>query len=166
MDVEEQNSDNINSSYLISKNLKSRKNKKYLLNLSPKKLAIGFLLITTFLAFILLINLSNNKSSIYSLETTEKQKSKKNEINYSFVAVYETHKESEQVELIKNIEPEDIKELFIDGERAQINIKQTFEKKGAHTVHMLLDEDKIKSLEGLFSGIISLASISFSKHVS
>ena len=74
MDVEEQNSDNINSSYLISKNLKSRKNKKYLLNLSPKKLAIGFLLITTFLAFILLINLSNNKSSIYSLETTEKQK--------------------------------------------------------------------------------------------
>ena len=106
----------------------------------------------------------------FSLEKNEKDKSLNQEcdigyklvdgkcvVNYSFKAEYDTFRDIEQVELIKEVGPEAIKELIIDGFEIRPVTKYIFQKKGPHTVYMLLDMDKIENLEGLFAGSISFA---------
>ena len=82
-------------------------------------------------------------------------------INYSFKATYETFKDIEQINFTKTLSPEMILDLIIDGEKIRQNNKHIFQKKGIHSVYILLDLDKIDSLDNMFSGIKWLTSIAF-----
>jgi surface protein len=84
-------------------------------------------------------------------------------INYSLKASYVIQKDIEQIELIKLNNPEAILELIIDGEKVKPTNKYIFQKKGKYTVHMLLDMEKIDSIDNLFFGSISFASIYFTE---
>ena len=170
--------ENIDSNNLSNPiNAKSNKNKKSKFNFNLKKISIFSIFLLTIIAFFILYNLNpnlNHNEFVLEKNTKEQKINKRCEpgyklvngecvINYSFKAEYKTHKEMEEVEFVKTVPPEAIKELLVDG----INVKPTtiyeFEKKGVHTVHMLLDMDKIENLNGMFSGIISFYSISFSE---
>ena len=153
MDIEE----NLDYNILDRPNAKSKRNKKTKINFNIKKFSIFSIFLITIFAFIILYNIYpkvNYKE--FSLEKNEKDKSLNQEcdigyklvdgkcvINYSFKAEYDTFRDIEQVELIKEIGPEAIKELIIDGFEIRPVTKYIFQKKGPHTVYMLLDMDKI-----------------------
>ena len=174
MDIDE-TIDSNNLSHPI--NAKSKKNKKSKFNFDFKKISIFSIFFLTIIAFIVLYNLNPTLNPTkFVLEKNEKEKKEiircdvgyklvdgKCVINYSFKAEFKTQRDMEEVEFIKTVHEDAIKELIVDGR----NIKPTtifeFEKKGLHTVHMLLDMDKVENLNGMFAGIISFSSIAFTE---
>ena len=172
MDIDE-TIDSNNLSHPI--NAKSKKNKKSKFNFDFKKISIFSIFFLTIIAFIVLYNLNPTLNPTkFILEKNEKEKKEiircdvgyklvdgKCVINYSFKAEFKTQRDMEEVEFIKTVHEDAIKELIVDGR----NIKPTtifeFEKKGLHTVHMLLDMDKVENLNGMFAGIISFYYIIF-----
>ena len=188
MDIEEleysndiNNRDNSYSSRLIQKKKHLKNKSKFNFNFLPnKKITIAiysFFLIAVTICIILNLIYNNKINILNSLENNAKDTSNKlpecdigyklqnNEciINYSFKAVYETYKDIEQIDLTKNLSPEMVLELIIDGERERPNNKFVFQKKGKHLVYILLDMNKIDTLENMFSGNIYLSKISFSE---
>ena len=158
-------------------NAKSKRNKKSKLNINFKKLSIFSIFLITIFAFVILYNFYPQiNHHEFTLEKNEKSENKANEcelgyklvdgkcvINYSFKAEYEIHKDNEKMELTKSLKPEVILELIIDGENVKPTNNYVFQKKGTHTVYMLLDMDKIETLESMFSGLISFATVTFSE---
>ena len=158
-------------------NAKSKGNKKSKLNINFKKLSIFSIFLITIFAFVILYNFNPQiNHHEFTLEKNEKSENKANEcelgyklvdgkcvINYSFKAEYEIHKDNEKMELTKSLKPEVILELIIDGENVKPTNNYVFQKKGTHTVYMLLDMDKIETLESMFSGLISFATVTFSE---
>ena len=178
MEVEQMEVEEGNNNLLINQiNQRAKKLKKSKYNIDLKTISIYSIFLITLIAFIILYNLYPNINyNVYSLEKNEKNKLVKNDceigyklvggkcvVNYSVKAEYETHKDIEQVELIKITQNEAILELIVDGDKVKPMNKYIFQNKGKHTVFMLLDLDKIDNLEGLFSGIISFASVNLSE---
>ena len=188
MDIEEfeysndiNNNDNNYSPRLIHKKKHLKKESKFNFNCIPnKKITIAiysFFLIAVTLCIILNLIYNNKINVLNSLENSSKDTSNKlpecdigyklqnNEcvINYSFKALYETYKDIEQIDFAKTLSPEMILELIIDGEKKRPNNKFVFQNKGKHLVYILLDMNKIDTLENMFSGNIYLSKISFSE---
>ena len=173
MEIEE-NKDNT----LIDKiSPKALRNKKSKTNFNLKKISIFSIFLITILAFILLYNLNPNFNyNIFTLENNNKSPISEQKceigyklvdgkclINYSLKAGYTVQKDIEKVDLIKINNPEAILELIIEGEKVKPTDKYIFQKKGKYTVYMLLDMEKIDSIDNLFSGIISFSSIYFTE---
>ena len=164
-----------NSEQLIS--TRKKKNKKKQFNINPNKIAFYSIFFITIIVIILLNKIYNKKNITNTLESNSKDGSlHSNEcdigyklengkcvINYSFKATYETFKDIEQINFTKTLSPEMILDLIIDGEKIRQNNKHIFQKKGIHSVYILLDLDKIDSLDNMFSGIKWLTSIAFSE---
>ena len=173
MEIEE-NKDNTLIAKITPKTLRNKKSKT---NYNLKKISIFSIFLLTILAFIFLYNLSPNfNPNIFTLENSNKSPISEQKcevgyklvngkcvINYSLKASYVIQKDIEQVELIKLNNPEAILELIIEGKKVKPTNKYIFQKKGKYTVHMLLDMEKIDSIDNLFFGSISFASIYFTE---
>ena len=172
MEIEENN----NKGLIDQTNPRSKRQKKSKYNLNLKNISIYSIFAVTLVTFIILYNLYPNINyNIFTKEENDKKNLNNNceigyklvdgkcVINYTFKAEYKTFKENEESELIKIQNEEAISELIINGEKVKPTSKYTFQKKGVYTVYMLLDMNKIETIEELFSGIISLSTISFSE---
>ena len=66
-------------------------------------------------------------------------------LNHSFKAVYKTDKKEQKIDLISYFGEYDIKDIIIDGVKAEVCTNYTFTDQGEHTVFYLLDNIKVSS---------------------
>ena len=82
-------------------------------------------------------------------------------LNYSFKAIYKTHKSEETVVLIHKNYINEIIELIIDKKNVTPSYNYTFEKRGTHEVLMLLNTNNLETNKMMFYNISNLISINF-----
>ena len=84
--------------------------------------------------------------------------------NFSFIALYETEKNDETIELIYFKFKDQIININIDGNDVIYSRNYTFKNAGSHTVYMVLNISNTNDLGAMFYQIRGLKSIYFSKN--
>ena len=82
-------------------------------------------------------------------------------LNYSFKAIYKTHKNEETIILIHKNYINEIIELIIDNKNVTPSYNYTFSKGGEHEVLMLLNTNNLETNKMMFYNISNLISINF-----